>query len=75
MKSIERGNKVLGIHINGIRDKNGVQKALGKNPFEYLGLQISDDGCLWDPNPSWGWKPVGLLPGPREVQNKPTTTK
>jgi len=55
MKSIERGNKVLGIHINAIRDRNGSVHAQGPNPFDYLGLHISDDGrvgspTVWDLN-------------------------
>ncbi|MBI5791879.1 MAG: TIR domain-containing protein [Rhodocyclales bacterium] len=49
MKSIERGHSVLGIHINGIRDKQGIVKAQGPNPFDYLGLQISADGCTGTP--------------------------
>lgn len=74
MKSIERGNKVLGIHINGIRDKNGVQKALGKNPFEYLGLQISDDGCfgtptIWDGNQWVYYQDLGRFKINQQPQN------
>ena len=38
MKSIERGNTVLGIHINGIRDRFGQVQAQGPSPFDYLGL-------------------------------------
>jgi len=49
MKSIERGNSVLGVHINGICDKYGLVKAQGPNPFDYLGIQISDDGCSGTP--------------------------
>lgn len=49
MKSIERGNKVLGIHINGIRDRNSTVHTQGPNPFAYLGLQISEDGCFGTP--------------------------
>jgi hypothetical protein len=41
MKSIERGNSVLGIHINGIRDKLGALKTQGPNPFDYLGTVVS----------------------------------
>ncbi|MDR4485644.1 MAG: TIR domain-containing protein [Nitrospirales bacterium] len=55
MKSIERGNRVIGIHINSIKGKDQMIKALGPNPFDYLGLWISDDGCkgtpiVWDGN-------------------------
>ncbi|MCD5326782.1 TIR domain-containing protein [Chromobacterium piscinae] len=49
MKSIERGNALLGIHINNIRDRHKNVKALGPNPFDYLGLQISADGCTGTP--------------------------
>lgn len=49
MKSIERGNSVLGIHINGIRDKFGLAKDSGPNPFDHLGMQISADGCAGTP--------------------------
>jgi hypothetical protein len=49
MKSIERGNAVIGIHINGVPDKSKQTKAQGPNPFDYLGLQISADGCKGTP--------------------------
>ncbi|MEI2813839.1 MAG: TIR domain-containing protein [Burkholderiaceae bacterium] len=49
MKSIERGNAVLGIHINKIGDKNGNVKAAGPNPFEYLGIDINTDGTRGTP--------------------------
>lgn len=44
MKSIERGNRVIGIHINSIRGRDQQTKPMGPNPFEYLGLEISLDG-------------------------------
>jgi hypothetical protein len=44
MKSIERGNRVIGVHINSIRGKDQATKALGPNPFDFLGLRISADG-------------------------------
>ena len=43
-KSVERGNRVLGIHINSIGGKDSLTKGLGPNPFDHLGLQISEDG-------------------------------
>ncbi|WP_230425927.1 hypothetical protein [Ralstonia syzygii] len=49
MKSIERGNAVFGVHINGIRDKNRIVKAQGPNPFDYLGLEVSADGRAGTP--------------------------
>ena len=41
MRSIERGNRVLGIHINSIKRKNQMTKVSGPNPFDNLGLEIS----------------------------------
>ena len=49
MKSIERGNLVFGIHINGINGKDGKSKELGPNPFDNLGLAISEDGTRAKP--------------------------
>ena len=53
VKSIERGNKVIGIHINNILDKNRQAKPLGPNPFDYPGMEISQNGTrgtprVWD---------------------------
>lgn len=50
MKSVEKGNIMLGIHINGIKGKNGQTKALGSNPFDYLGITISQDGRTASPH-------------------------
>ena len=59
MKSVERGNRVLGIHINSIPGKDQKTKALGPDPFNNLGLQISDDlktgkPTEWD-GEKWIW--------------------
>lgn len=43
-KSMKKGNHIFGIHINGIKCKNGQTKDLGKNPLDYLGYKISEDG-------------------------------
>ncbi len=63
MKSIERGNIVIGIHINGIRDRHGTVRPQGPNPFDYLGLHISADGntgtpYIWRGN---AWEAYGDL--------------
>lgn len=42
LKSIERGNGILGVHINGIKDKYGQTTVQGKNPFSYLKLSPQD---------------------------------
>lgn len=72
MKSFARGNKVIGIHINGIADKNQIKKPLGPNPFDNLGLEINDDGNRARPtewsNSKWNYYsdldpfPVSLQP-------------
>lgn len=53
MKSLERGNRVIGVHINGITGKDQKTKTLGPDIFKWLGLQISADGktgtpTVWD---------------------------
>src|SRR5690554_4952145 len=44
MNSIKKGNKIIGIHINGIVGKNKLTKKLGLNPLDYLAYQFSEDG-------------------------------
>ncbi|MCD7923170.1 MAG: TIR domain-containing protein [Bacteroides sp.] len=44
MKSFEKNNKILAIHINGIAGRNSLTKSFGKNPLDYLGFRISGDG-------------------------------
>lgn len=44
MRSMCKGNKIFGVHINGIEDKDQKTKSLGWNPFNYLGYKYSDDG-------------------------------
>ena len=49
MKSIERGNRVLGVHINSIKGRDQLTKPLGPNPFDNLGAEISQDGVKATP--------------------------
>lgn len=44
LKSFIKGNKLIGVHINGIRDKFGYTKVNGPNPFSYVGITFSNDG-------------------------------
>lgn len=57
IKSMAKGNHLLGIHINSIKDRNEGTKVLGYNPFDYLGYRYSDDGIKLTPlerkNGSW----------------------
>jgi hypothetical protein len=43
-KSVEKGNRLIGVHINQINGRDGFAKGLGRNPFDYLGLRIDDLG-------------------------------
>lgn len=49
IKSLERGNDLIAIHINSLKDKFGSIKAAGPNPFDYLALAISADGMRAKP--------------------------
>lgn len=44
LKSYDRGNALFGVHINSVADKNRQTFPQGKNPFDYLGFVISEDG-------------------------------
>lgn len=39
-KSLEKGNKIIAVHINGIKDKYGKTKTNGNNPLYYLGYSF-----------------------------------
>lgn len=58
-KSIERGNHLIGIHINSVAGKDGLTKPFGPNPFDNMALAIGDDGASgqfveWD-GKQWVW--------------------
>jgi hypothetical protein len=55
MKSLEKGNSLLAIHINGIPKKDKLTKSLGSNPFGSLGLVIGNDGVTARPT-EWNGK-------------------
>jgi hypothetical protein len=44
LKSLKRGNRLLGIHINSIAGKDRQTKPAGPNPLEYLGVTFSANG-------------------------------
>lgn len=48
-RSVWKGNKVIGIHINKITGKDQKTKANGENPFNFLGLKFSEDGSKAQP--------------------------
>jgi len=44
LRSFHRGNRLVGVHINGIRGKDRMTKPLGPNPFSFVGVGYSTDG-------------------------------
>lgn len=46
-RSIYKGNKLLGIHINSIKGKDGNTKVKGRNSFDYTGIYFSEDGLSY----------------------------
>lgn len=44
VKSFERGNGILGVHINRIKGKDGYIVSRGANPLDRLGLKVSEEG-------------------------------
>lgn len=46
LKSYERGNALIGVHINGIEDKFNKVYYQGNNPFYYLGFYIDQVGKI-----------------------------
>jgi len=44
MRSLWKGNKIIAVHINGIKGRDGRTKEKGNNPLSYLGYSYSDDG-------------------------------
>jgi len=44
LKSLKKGNKLFGVHINSIPGKNTLTKVQGPNPFDYVGVTYSSSG-------------------------------
>jgi antiphage defense system Thoeris ThsB-like protein len=66
IESIQRRNRLIGVHINGIPDRSRRTSPAGRNPLEHLALSIADDGSSvkvlqyangdWIPSPdNPGW--------------------
>lgn len=49
IKSMAKGNHLLGVHINSIKGRDEKTKILGYNPFDYLGYRYSEDGTKLTP--------------------------
>lgn len=44
LKSFQRGNPIVAVHINSIRGKDQRTKVQGPNPLSYVGVTFSDSG-------------------------------
>ena len=44
MRSLSKSNKIIAIHINSIKGKDGKTKTKGNNPLYYLGYSFTSDG-------------------------------
>lgn len=73
VKSYDRRNKLFGVHINGIKDKNGQTFQPGPNPFDYLGFVVSDNGqslTYYEHDGDWNWRRYNDLPISKSVSFK-----
>ena len=48
-KSIDVGNHLFAVHINGIKGKDQKTKSFGINPFDWLGLKFNSNGTEASP--------------------------
>ncbi|MFD2918109.1 TIR domain-containing protein [Terrimonas rubra] len=73
VKSFEKGNGILGIHLNRIRDNKQAITSRGTNPLERLAFQISEDGrkIRFLELVNRKWRVFEDLP---EINNKKTNT-
>ena len=73
LKSMKRGNKVIGVHINGVADKYRQTKEPGPNPFDYLGVTYGSDGKTLTMHEYVGniWIPYGDIDGSASFQITP----
>jgi hypothetical protein len=44
IRSLKKGSRIIGIHINSIPGKDSRTKEFGPNPLSYLGITFSDSG-------------------------------
>lgn len=72
VKSFDKGNGILGIHINRVRGRTGLT-ARGLNPLDRLGFQVSEDGrkVQFFELKNNKWRSFSDLP---EINNKKSNT-
>ena len=62
MRSYRRGNALMVVHVNHVKDRKGGIKSTGPNPLAYLGVSYSENGesaNLWEMVED-EWKPYTL---------------
>lgn len=64
-KTLAKGNKLISVHINGIKDKSQNTKLNGPNPFDNLGYYVEKDGKKISPiyKKNGKWTYFSLYPG------------
>jgi hypothetical protein len=61
VKSLEHGNKLIGIHINSIQDKNKQTQPNGQNPFDYISMKIISNIAYFKEYLNGAWKTYAAL--------------
>lgn len=77
LKSFQRGNGMLGVHINSIKSKDQTTKTSGPNPFKYVGVSFTDSGItatLWEVV-NGDWKEYAEIDGRSSYQMDPVAVK
>lgn len=70
MRSYRRGNALLVVHVNHVKDRKGGIKPIGPNPLAYLGVSYSENGesaNLWEMVEE-EWKPYTHVDGTATYQ-------
>jgi hypothetical protein len=44
VESVQRGNRLVGVHVNGIPDRSRRTRPAGRNPLDHLALSFAADG-------------------------------
>jgi hypothetical protein len=55
VRSFYRGNGLLGVYVDGIKNFAQVAASRGPNPFDHLAYRVSDDRIYWQElGSAWG---------------------
>jgi hypothetical protein len=70
IKSFQKGNALLAVHINSIKGRDQLTKPKGPNPLSYLGVTYSESGLtatLWQ-HVNGDWNEYGEIDGAASYQ-------